>query len=85
MFVLFRVVSFFAGMFCWIKLLGIEDTYSLIKEKAVKEKVLLVPGSAFSAAKDKSPFVRASYSTATPEQMDEALRRLANLIKANKS
>ena len=74
-----------AGMFCWIKLLGIDDTYSLIQEKAVKEKVLLVPGNAFSAAGEKSSYVRASFSMATPEQMDEALRRLANLIKANKS
>ena len=70
-----------AGMFCWIKLLGIEDSFSLIQEKAVKEKVLLVPGSSFAADGQKSPFVRASFSTATPQQMDEALRRLATLLK----
>lgn len=72
-----------AGMFVWLKLLGVEDTLALITEHAVKEKVLLVPGAAFSPGRDdKSGYVRAAYSTATPAEMDEALARLARLLRA---
>ena len=69
-----------AGMFVFLKLLGVEDSYKLITERAVSEKVLLVPGVAFSPSAARSSHVRAAYSTATPEQMDEALRRLARLL-----
>lgn len=31
-------------MFLWIKLLNVIDSNELIKEKAVNEKVLMVPG-----------------------------------------
>jgi hypothetical protein len=54
-----------AGMFVWFKLLGIDDSKSLIEEKAVDAKVLLVPGTAFSPTGQKSSHVRASFSTAT--------------------
>lgn len=72
-----------AGMFLWIKLLGVEDSFSLIKDKAVAEKVILVPGSSFIGGGEKTPYVRASYSTANEEQMDQGLKRLANLVKMN--
>ncbi len=36
-----------AGMFVWIKLLNITDSFELISTHAVKKKVLLVPGTAF--------------------------------------
>jgi len=71
-----------AGMFVWMNLLGITDTKALISEKAVEKKVLLVPGVAFSTDPNTpSSYVRASFSTATEEQMDEALKRLASLVK----
>lgn len=44
-------------------------------------QVLLVPGSAFTPNAEASPFVRASFSTASPEEMDEALRRFATLLR----
>jgi kynurenine/2-aminoadipate aminotransferase len=34
-------------MFVWIRFLGINDTYQLIRTKAVEKKVLLVPGFVF--------------------------------------
>jgi len=88
-------------MFFWFKLKGINDTFGLIKEKAVEQKVfspppqplqyveviqtskqiLLVPGSAFSPNGEKSPYVRAAFSTISPDMMDEALKRLAKLIR----
>ena len=70
-----------AGMFCWLKLLGVEDSFSLIKEKALEEKVLLVPGVEFLPNQRPSNYVRASYSMVTSEQMDVALGRLARLLK----
>ena len=78
-----------AGMFCWLKLLGINDSLSLVKEKAVDAKVLFVPGGEFMpenhrvplGAPPVYPFVRASFSTATEEDMDEALRRLAEVVR----
>jgi len=72
-----------AGMFVWLQVRNpnIKDTFALITEKAVKEKVLLVPGSAFSPNGEPSRYVRAAFSTATPEMMDEALARFGKLLR----
>ncbi|KAJ3129428.1 hypothetical protein HK100_008648 [Physocladia obscura] len=70
-----------AGMFVWIKLLGIDDSASLIKQKAVEKKVLLVPGFEFFPNPKTTPYVRASFSTATAEEIDIALARLAEIIR----
>lgn len=69
-----------AGMFVWMKLLGIDDTLELIQTKAVKSNVLFVPGSVFYANPRPSQYVRAAYSTASPQDMDTALERLAHLL-----
>ncbi|KAL6078964.1 AADAT isoform 2 [Balamuthia mandrillaris] len=86
-----------AGMFLWLKLLSeqvdestgkklpIHSSDTLIKEKAVNAKVLLVPGSSFSPSDKPSPYVRASFSTASPAEMEEALKRLVKLIKEDQS
>lgn len=74
-----------AGMFVWMRLLGIADSKVLIEGPARDEKVLLVPGAYFSATPlAPSPFVRASYSVASEQDMDEALRRLAVLLKKHR-
>ncbi|XP_040887059.1 kynurenine/alpha-aminoadipate aminotransferase, mitochondrial [Toxotes jaculatrix] len=71
-----------AGMFLWIKLKGIADTQQLIMEKALEKEVLLVPGGVFMInSGDPCPYVRAAFSLSTPEQIDEAFRRLSSLIK----
>ncbi|XP_020495971.2 kynurenine/alpha-aminoadipate aminotransferase, mitochondrial [Labrus bergylta] len=71
-----------AGMFLWIKVKGIADTQQLIMEKALEKEVLLVPGGVFMInSNDPCPYVRAAFSLSTPEQMDEAFRRLSSLIK----
>ncbi|KAM7377166.1 hypothetical protein PAMA_013783 [Pampus argenteus] len=71
-----------AGMFLWIKLKGIADTQQLIAEKALEKEVLLVPGGVFMInSSDPCPYVRAAFSLSTPEQIDEAFRRLSSLIK----
>ncbi|KAJ3023775.1 UNVERIFIED_CONTAM: hypothetical protein HDU68_008458 [Siphonaria sp. JEL0065] len=70
-----------AGMFVWIKLLGVTDSASLIKTKAMEKKVLMVPGFEFFPNPKTTPYVRASFSTATAEEIDIALSRLAEIIR----
>jgi kynurenine/2-aminoadipate aminotransferase len=71
-----------AGMFVWMKLLGVEDTTQLIMTEAVEKKVLLVPGSAFFPGAPKTPYVRAAFSVATVEQIDTAMQRLGEMLRA---
>ncbi|KAF9159054.1 hypothetical protein BGX21_003461 [Mortierella sp. AD011] len=73
-----------AGMFLWFELKGIKDASDLIMTKAVEKKVLLVPGIDFycnPAETGPSPFVRASFSNVTEENMDLGLERLASLVR----
>ena len=51
-----------AGMFLWIKFKNVDDTFDLIKEKALEKKVLLVPGRSFSPTNSPSPYARAAFS-----------------------
>ncbi|XJO76520.1 hypothetical protein BDV3_007030 [Batrachochytrium dendrobatidis] len=69
-----------AGMFVWMKLIGIDDSTDLIKRKALEKKVLLVPGIEFLPNARATPYVRASYSLATKEDIDLALQRLRELV-----
>ncbi|CAF1524800.1 unnamed protein product, partial [Didymodactylos carnosus] len=70
------------GMFIWLKLNGVKDTRKLILEKAVKQEVLLLPGSSFFYDQSKSyPFVRTSYSLSNSEQMDVGMARFAKLLR----
>jgi len=74
-------------MFVWLKLLGFDDSKKLIEEQAVQAKVLLVPGIVFEPCPDAvgntSPFVRASFSTASPQDIDTALSRLGQLLRGS--
>ncbi len=70
-----------AGMFLWMKLKGIEDSKQLIETKARDKKVLLVPGQAFSALNTPGPYVRASFSIESKENMELALQRLKELLE----
>ncbi|KAI9480238.1 pyridoxal phosphate-dependent transferase [Zychaea mexicana] len=71
-----------SGMFVWIRLLGgITDSNELILQKAVKNNVLAVPGVAFMPLNDITPCVRVSYSCIEKDQIDEAVRRLATVIR----
>ncbi|XP_028815518.1 kynurenine/alpha-aminoadipate aminotransferase, mitochondrial-like [Denticeps clupeoides] len=71
-----------AGMFLWIRLHGIADTKQLIMEKALEKEVLLVPGGVFNIdSSEACPYVRAAFSLSTPQQIDEAFKRLSALIR----
>jgi kynurenine/2-aminoadipate aminotransferase len=69
-----------AGMFLWLRLNNIDDTKSLIEEKAAAANVLFVPGQAFDPLDRASSYVRAAYSTASKDDMNVAMKRLADLI-----
>jgi kynurenine/2-aminoadipate aminotransferase len=69
------------GMFVWIRLKTIKDSKELIASKAKEKKVLLLPGIEFFIPNSPpTNYVRASYSTASKEQMDLALQRLREVI-----
>uniref|UniRef100_T1JA88 Kynurenine/alpha-aminoadipate aminotransferase, mitochondrial n=1 Tax=Strigamia maritima TaxID=126957 RepID=T1JA88_STRMM len=71
-----------AGMFLWIKVRGIDDTHSMIMEKALEKNVALVPGRFFLTDDTKpSSYLRASFSMADSEKMDKGFQRLAALIR----
>jgi kynurenine/2-aminoadipate aminotransferase len=70
-----------AGMFLWLQLHNVPDTKSLIEEKAAAANVLFVPGQAFDPLDRPSAYVRAAYSTASRDDMNVAMQRLANLIE----
>lgn len=71
-----------AGMFLWIKLKGISDTQQIVRVKALEKEITLVPGGEFMInSTEPCTYVRASFSSATPEEIDEAFRRLSLIIK----
>jgi len=80
-----------AGMFLWFKLLipppsddlnATEgDSAELIRSKAFDNGVLALPGTSFFANGRRSAYVRASFSVLNDEDTDEALRRLAEVVR----
>ncbi|XP_042875461.1 kynurenine/alpha-aminoadipate aminotransferase, mitochondrial-like [Penaeus japonicus] len=70
------------GMFLWLKVLGIKNTQIMLYEHGMAKNILLVPGNVFTTRPElPCQYIRASYATATPEQMDEAFTNLADLIR----
>lgn len=57
------------------------DSNVLIAQRAVAKGVLAIPGTSFFPNGRMSAYVRASFSTIAPENVDEALRRLAEVVK----
>ncbi|EJD49564.1 TdiD protein [Auricularia subglabra TFB-10046 SS5] len=72
-----------AGMFFWFELIlpSGGDSKELIETKAFKGGVLALPGTVFYANGRKTAFVRASYSLLDEGQVNEALKRLATVIR----
>ncbi|KAI0925687.1 hypothetical protein AcV5_008358 [Taiwanofungus camphoratus] len=79
-----------AGMFFWFKLLlrdpsnssedVVEDSENIIRTKAFERGVLALPGTAFLPSGRTTAYVRASFSLLPPEDVDEALKRLRQVI-----
>lgn len=67
------------GLFLWVTLPGEIDTYELLKE-ALEEKVAFVPGSPFFPH-GGPPSFRLNFSHATPERIEEGIRRLGRVLE----
>lgn len=52
------------------------DSRELIQTKAYENGVLALPGTVFLPNGRKTAYVRAAFSLSTPEQVNEALKRL---------
>lgn len=70
------------GMFVWIKVRGVSDVYEMLMTRGQKKNITFVPGHAFMADPTQAcNYIRASYSKATPKQIDRAMKLLAELIR----
>jgi len=69
------------GLFTWVELPKGLDTTDLLK-KAVEQKVAFVPGASFFPHGGGENTMRLNFSNATPEQIEEGMKRLAAVIKA---
>ena len=69
-----------AGMFVWLDVHGVDDTSVLLKEHAIKAKVLLMPGRPFRPDDTTCSFVRSCFSTVSPDDAATALQRFAGLL-----
>ena len=69
-------------MFFWIKILGVEDTWDMIMQKAIERNIMLVPGKAFCPDPNtKSPYLRAAFSNVEMSKIDGAFEKLVQIIK----
>lgn len=68
------------GLFTWVYLPEGMDSAALL-EKAVEQKVAFVPGGAFFPRGGGKNTMRLNFSNATPEQIEEGMKRLAAVIK----
>lgn len=70
------------GMFLWVRIPEIANTKEMIKKRALEKEVILIPGEAFSVQDGiPSSYCRISYSLSTPEEIEEGIRRLSELIR----
>jgi kynurenine/2-aminoadipate aminotransferase len=73
-----------AGMFLWVKLLGVGDSTE-IWEALKAEKVVLLPGRFMHCragdATFQSPFVRISFSNCSEAEVAEGIRRVGRVVK----
>ncbi|GAB6029768.1 hypothetical protein CHUAL_005481 [Chamberlinius hualienensis] len=70
-----------AGMFLWIKVLGLKDTHNLVSNRLFKKYVAFLPGKACNIDSSDTPYIRASFSIASDEEMNKGLQLLAECIK----
>jgi DNA-binding transcriptional MocR family regulator len=64
------------GMFVWLRLPGQVDTTEMLK-RALAHNVAFVPGAPFFATNPDPATFRLSFTTNTPEEITEGMRRLA--------
>ncbi len=69
------------GLFVWVELPGEPDVLELFKKSASDYKVAFVPGIHFCKnPEDGIRHLRLNFSSSTPEQIEEGIKRLAELF-----
>ncbi len=68
------------GLFLWVVLPETVDA-TLVLQEAIAEKVAFVPGSAFFADGSGHHTFRLNFSNATPERIEEGIRRLGVVLR----
>lgn len=68
------------GLFMWVTLLSNVDTREIFRQ-AVDNKVVYVPGSAFAVNGGYQNTMRLNFSNTSPEKIDEAIARLAEVVR----
>jgi DNA-binding transcriptional MocR family regulator len=68
------------GMFTWVRLPGEVDSAELLP-KAVANNVAFVPGAPFYAGRAVPATLRLSFTTHTPEEITEGMRRLSDVLR----
>ena len=71
------------GMFIWLTLPKGMDGAELLAKSLETERVAFVPGRAFFADGSNGNTLRLSFSCANEAQIDEGMKRLGRLIRAN--
>lgn len=72
------------GMFVWVTLPAGMDGAELLAESLKTERVAFVPGRAFFADGSNGNTLRLSFSCANEAAIDEGMKRLGRLIRANR-
>ncbi|MFD9704110.1 PLP-dependent aminotransferase family protein [Lentzea sp. NPDC059081] len=68
------------GMFVWLRLPGDVDSAALLKE-ALRHDVAFVPGAPFFATTPDHATFRMSFTTNTPAEIEEGMKRLAKVLR----
>ncbi|XP_058806903.1 kynurenine/alpha-aminoadipate aminotransferase, mitochondrial-like isoform X2 [Phymastichus coffea] len=72
-----------AGMFVWLKITVLDDTYDLVVNKCIPQGVFALPGHAFYPDSSKPcPYIRLCYSQADERDVDEGLAKIAAITRA---
>jgi len=70
-----------AGMFCWFKLKGIEDSQEICNELS-SHRLLMVPGIIFCSNNEtKSPHIRVCFIPATRNEIETGIERFARTLR----
>ena len=68
------------GMFLWVELKDNSNSELLIK-KAIKNKILFVPGSVFFEDKTQKSHIRLNFTNSSKKEIKEGISRLKGLLK----
>ncbi|XP_067678835.1 kynurenine/alpha-aminoadipate aminotransferase, mitochondrial-like isoform X2 [Haliotis asinina] len=69
-----------AGMFLWMKLLGVEDSRPVC-QKLIQKGAVVVQGHIFCPVSVNSPYIRVSFSYASEADLDKTFSWLAEILK----